>query len=260
MEEHPSKSKPRDRRADLLATVGIAKSLAVYYGLPHRAWQFKRFYAQFVSPEDLVFDVGAHVGNRLRALARLGARVVAVEPHPALARLLRWLYQDWPNVTVVEEAIGNHTGETILYASRLNPTLSTASSEWAQTVAATPGFARVAWDRSFAVPATTLDALIAEFGLPTYCKLDIEGSEYPALQGLSNSIPLISFEYIPAAVDGAESCLKRLQELGAYEFSWTVGESVQLRSVPWISGPQMVHQLRALSSNHRSGDVYARLR
>ena len=45
--------------------------------------------AQFVRPGDLVFDVGAHVGDRIAAFRRLGARVVAVEPQPALVRTLQ---------------------------------------------------------------------------------------------------------------------------------------------------------------------------
>ena len=52
----------------------------------------ERLYAEFVKPGDLVFDIGAHVGDRVRAFRRLGARVIAIEPQPALARTLRLLY------------------------------------------------------------------------------------------------------------------------------------------------------------------------
>lgn len=259
MGEQPSNPKPHNPPADLRALIGIAKSLAIYYGLPHRAWQFKRFYSQFVRPSDLVFDVGAHVGNRLRALAGLEARVVAVEPHPTFATMLRRLYGGRPSITIVEKAIGNRTGETVLHASRLHPTVTTASSHWAKSVAAAPGFTRVTWDRSYTVAATTLDALIAEFGHPTYCKLDVEGSEYRALLGLSRSIPLISFEYIPAAIEEAVRCLGRLQQLDSYKFNWTVGESVRLRSASWVPASEMVQQLRALSPGDRSGDIYAQV-
>ena len=44
---------------------------------------------QFVKPGDLVFDIGAHLGNRTRAFVALGCRVVAVEPQPHVARMLR---------------------------------------------------------------------------------------------------------------------------------------------------------------------------
>ena len=40
--------------------------------------------ASSCTPGDLVFDIGAHVGDRVAAFRRLGARVVAVEPQPAL--------------------------------------------------------------------------------------------------------------------------------------------------------------------------------
>ena len=51
-----------------------------------------RLYGKFVRPGDLVFDVGAHVGDRVASFQRLGARVVAVEPQPAMVRALRLLY------------------------------------------------------------------------------------------------------------------------------------------------------------------------
>ncbi len=47
------------------------------------------FYGEFVRPGDLAFDIGAHVGDRIGSFRRLGARVVAVEPQPALVRTLR---------------------------------------------------------------------------------------------------------------------------------------------------------------------------
>ncbi len=45
-----------------------------------------RLYRQFVRPGDLVFDVGAHVGDRVASFQRIGARVVAVEPQPAMVQ------------------------------------------------------------------------------------------------------------------------------------------------------------------------------
>ena len=62
---------------------GVARSLAIYYGRPWRFPVMDAFYARLVRPGDLCFDLGAHVGNRVRSWRRLGAHVVAVEPHPA---------------------------------------------------------------------------------------------------------------------------------------------------------------------------------
>ena len=51
-----------------------------------------RLYGGFVRRGDLVFDVGAHVGDRVASFRRLGARVVAVEPQPAMAKVLKLFY------------------------------------------------------------------------------------------------------------------------------------------------------------------------
>ena len=70
----------------------VLRSLRIYYGDRRRRAAMDRLYAQFVKPGDLVFDVGAHVGDRVGAFRRLGARVVAVEPQPALVTTLKLIY------------------------------------------------------------------------------------------------------------------------------------------------------------------------
>ena len=71
-----------------------------------------RLYAQFVRPGDLVFDIGAHVGDRIACFRRLGARVVAVEPQPALVKTLRLLYGRDRAVTIEPVAVGAQAGSS----------------------------------------------------------------------------------------------------------------------------------------------------
>lgn len=56
----------------------LQRSLDVYYGDPRRDAAMDRLYAQFVKPGELAFDVGSHVGDRIGAFRRLGAKVVAL--------------------------------------------------------------------------------------------------------------------------------------------------------------------------------------
>jgi hypothetical protein len=79
--------------------VGLVRSLTVYHVVPLRQRRLRRLYGQFVRPGDLVFDIGAHVGNRVRAFAALGCRVVALEPQPDFARLLRAFFRRSAHVT-----------------------------------------------------------------------------------------------------------------------------------------------------------------
>src|ERR1700736_1725036 len=95
------------------AARGVIRSLRIYYGDRQRRSALDRHYARFASKGDLVFDIGSHVGDRVAAFRRLGARVVAVEPQPALATTLRLLYGRDKAVTLEATAVGGSAGTTV---------------------------------------------------------------------------------------------------------------------------------------------------
>ncbi|HSD53145.1 MAG TPA: FkbM family methyltransferase [Burkholderiales bacterium] len=239
---------------------GVARSLAVYYGIPFRTRRLARLYAPFVAPGGLAFDVGAHAGSRVRAFRRLGARVVAVEPQPDFVRLLEALYGRDPEVAIAAAAVGRASGEATLHASERTPTVTTLSPAWAARVGADASFRGVRWLPGARVPVTTLDALIAAHGRPDFVKLDVEGYESEALAGLSAPVVALSFEYLAAARDVALDCVDRLCALGNYEYNWSRGERQRLAERAWLEAGAIRAFLRALPAGAGSGDVYARLR
>ena len=241
-------------------SLGLLRSLVLYYGNPLKLRRMERFYAQFIAPGDLCFDLGSHVGNRLLVWSRLGARVVAVEPQPQCMALLRRWYGRRPNITLVEEAVGAAPGVETLWISDAAPTVTTLSRAWIHAVERTDSFSRVRWQAAAPVPVTTLDALIARFGRPAFCKIDIEGYELEALTGLSQPLPALSFEYNPATKTAALACVERLMKLAAYEFNWSRGEEHRWRAASWLSASAMNERIAALTAAERSGDVYARRR
>lgn len=115
------------------------------------------------------------------------------------------------------------------------------------------------WNEQVQVTVTTLDALIAQYGIPAFCKIDVEGAELDVLNGLSQALPALSFEYIPAIIETAIGCINRLSELGNYEYNWRVSEFPRLRSSVWLDSLGMISHLRDMSPSDNSGDVYARL-
>ena len=121
-----------------------------------------------MNPGDLCFDVGAHVGNHIRTMLKLGAQVVAVEPQPRFQWLLRRLYGDNPKVALIDEALGAAPGEAELYVSSRFPTVTTLSRDWIASVGRAASFSEVSWDSRVTVGVTTLDSLIAQYGLPAY--------------------------------------------------------------------------------------------
>lgn len=240
-------------------TVGIARSLVIYHGIPLRQRRLRRLYAQFVSTGDLAFDIGAHAGNRTRALAALGCRVVAVEPQADLAAMLRRFFGGSSRVTVLQALMGAHVGRQTLWVSERHPTVATAATDWRDARAAEPGFAAVSWDTAVEVDSTTLDATIAKFGEPAFIKIDVEGFEPSVLAGLSRPIRTVSFEYLPGALEQVEECAAALSALGPYEFNWSSGETFVLASPRWVTAAGLIAALRTPAAQRRSGDVYARL-
>jgi len=239
--------------------LGLARSLAIYHGIPLRQRRLRRLYAQLTAPGDLVFDVGAHAGSRVRAFASLGCRVIAIEPQPDFAWLLRRLFAHQRRVEVVEAGVSDAVGRASMSVSERMPTVTTLATPWRESRATEPDFARVQWNHRLEIPTTTLDALVERFGLPAFVKIDVEGAEPAVLAGLSRAVPAMSFEYLSRALDHVESCLARLAALGPYRYNWSAGESYRFGSTEWLTGRELLEQIPVAAHAPRHGDVYARL-
>jgi FkbM family methyltransferase len=239
--------------------LGLARSVAMYHAIPWRRRRMRRLYAGFVGRGDLVFDVGAHAGNRAAAFAQLGCRVIALEPQPDFAKLLRTLFKSSARVEVLELAVCERAGRAELSISERTPTVTTIEREWRDRRSVEPDFAGVRWNRRVEVETTTLDRLIGKYGVPAFVKIDVEGSEPAVLDGLSSPVRALSFEYLPRAADQVRSCLAQLERLGQYGFNWSRGESYRLESSTWMNREQLLRDLQSPRAQVTSGDVYARL-
>src|SRR5262245_53015084 len=133
---------------------GVWRSLGIYYGWHQRrrASAMDELHRRFVKRGDLVFDIGAHVGDRVASFRRIGARVVAVEPQPALAAAISMFYQHGllagGNVFVERMAVGRKVGEVQLMINTDNPTVTTASSAFVKAAKYAPGWQGQRWDKS----------------------------------------------------------------------------------------------------------------
>ena len=238
---------------------GLLRSFVVYWR-PGRQPGLRRLYAPFVRAGDVVFDVGAHLGDRSVAFAALGARVVALEPQPSVAAWLRRIVGRNPRIVLRTEAVGAATGTARLAISRRTPTVSTLADGWRVSMTEShPGFENVSWDDSVEVSVTTLDALIAIYGIPSFCKIDVEGFEAEVLAGLSQPVPALSVEFVAGDADGVEACLERLRTLGVYRYNVVLGEGRDFVFDAWRDGESMLAWLAGGAGGASSGDVYARL-
>jgi FkbM family methyltransferase len=235
----------------------VLRSLRIYYGNRTRRVAMDRLYGQFVRAGDLVFDVGAHVGDRVGSFRRLGARVVAVEPQPPLVTTLKLRYGLNRNVTIEPAAIGRESGSVTLQLNIDNPTVSTASDAFVRAAEGAPGWENQAWTKTIEVPLTTLDALIERHGPPAFIKIDVEGFEAEALAGLSRPVKALSFEFTTIQRDVALGCLVRCTALGYRRYKAALGESQTFVEERWQTVDEIARWLRELPLEANSGDIYA---
>lgn len=217
----------------------------------------KALYGIFLKPGSLAFDIGSHLGNRIRAFAGLGARVVALEPASESYRFIRKRYGSRENITCVHGAAGTYDGTAVLYKDPKNPTLSTVSPSWMNRMKTKRSFRNVAWREKEQVPMITLDGLIGKYGTPDFCKIDTEGTEDQVLAGCSEPLPAVSFEYLPMEKETALRCLRHLEQLGRYRYNVSVRETMRFRWADWAGGDEISRYLDGLTEDAPSGDVYA---
>lgn len=240
--------------------LGILRSVAAYYWKPFNKRKLMKFYGQFVEPGSLCFDIGAHLGNRTNAWLALGAKVIAVEPQPICFNYMKQKFAGNKAAILLELAVGERAGYAEMHISAATPTVSTlANPEWRQIINEDTPY-EVKWEKQQQVKIVTLDNLITQYGMPAFCKIDVENYELEVLLGLSQPIPALSFEFYPATIQNTIKCINRLEILGEYEYNWSTAESQQFNTASWLTATEMIDIFKNYTRKDKYGDCYARLK
>lgn len=235
---------------------GLIRSLVVYYN-PKRLRSWRLFYKKVLRPNDIVFDVGAHVGTRARAMRRAGAKVIALEPQAPFNRFLKLTLP--PDITLIDAAVGSAEQEAEMSVSSRHPTVSSLRTDFVSDAQTAHGFEHVRWDSKQRVQVVTLDGLIRDHGLPSYIKIDVEGFELEVLSGLSQPVPMLSVEYLPGFLHLANKVLDRIEQLGDYSFNPVVGEKANFLWDRWRDAQEVRKWLNELPKDGSSGDLFCRV-
>jgi FkbM family methyltransferase len=208
-------------------------------------------YARFLKSGDLCFDIGANIGRKSTIFLELGARVVAVEPSPDTGLELEARLGGNPRLTIVHAAVADAPGSAKLHVNTaVGGLISSFRSDWSR------GF-----DAALEVPLTTLDLLIATYGVPAYCKIDVEGFELEVLRGLTQPIPVISIEYTNdnpdrKALHVTLDCLRYLQRFGDALVNFTPYDESRFLYDDWVPLSESEPRLYQVVEHTGWGDLF----
>ncbi len=226
------------------------------YGRP-LAWRHNEllFYRSLLGtpPRDpLIFDVGAHRGQRTDVFLRLGARVIAIEPDPSNQRLLAAKYSrgrlGGKHVTVFGKAVSDGSDVATMWVHEPGSGLNSLSQKWVRTLGCDDRRfgGTVAFAGRRQVETTTLDSLVSSFGVPLYIKVDVEGHEPSVLRGLKHPVPFLSFEVnLPEFLPEGLECvgiLGRVAEGG--RFNWSGDCQGAFALTEWLNATEFALSLR----------------
>jgi FkbM family methyltransferase len=208
----------------------------------------REFYSAFIQPGDLVFDVGANLGNYAKAFCQIGATVVAIEPDPRNVRVLRKRMQK-EQVRIEQCALGSNEGTAELRIALDRDDVSTLSDRWAENTKAN-------WQGTVQVQVRTLDSIANRYGVPKYVKVDAEGYDAEVLRGMSFRPQMVSFEFLCVDMRIARECIELLRE---WSFNFVVEEEARFELDHWVSGNEILAEISSLSAGVQYGDVFAKI-
>ncbi len=202
-------------------TYSLVQRYIYYFGIwePH----LTRWIQSRLRPGDVFVDVGANVGYFTLLASRLvgpGGGVVAIEASPEIFDELRdnVARNDASNVRAVNVAVADRPGALTLYPG---DALTTTSRAWADLMHLAAGPT---------VPALPLSDILedSEVGRVRFIKIDVEGGEWPVVQGMLGLLDRVSpevevmVEVTPVAIQAhgktCEDVLDALRQRGFHPY------------------------------------------
>jgi FkbM family methyltransferase len=133
--------------------------------------------------EKLIYDVGAHKGEDTEFYLKKGFAVVAIEAIPEFCVLLEQKFSKFVRegqLKILNVAVSKAAGPIDFYIDEKVSVWGTANRDWVErNISLGAGKTR-----KISVETRPLVDIINEYGVPRYCKIDIEGNDLDALKSL----------------------------------------------------------------------------
>jgi FkbM family methyltransferase len=187
-----------------------------------------------VVDQNLIFDVGAHLGEDTEFYVHKGFKVIAIEANPEACHLIAKRcpeYIENKQLLVINGAVSNRSGKINFYINNDRTQWGTAKPGWVARNKA------LGWGRTVRVEVETvrLPELMASTGVPYYCKIDIEGNDLIALRSLAQVATRPPFVSIESEIRSWERLVEEFvafDQLGYRYFNLVDQSMVPLQTCP----------------------------
>ena len=130
--------------------------------------------------EDLIYDVGMNNGDDTAYYLSLGFRVVAIDANPELVERAKSRFANEiasQRLIILNVGIADREGQLPFW-------ICDANSRWSSF-----NRAYASWGNSpnhpIQVPCTRFETIVAQYGVPLFCKIDIQGNDCLCLEGFN---------------------------------------------------------------------------
>ncbi len=161
--------------------------------------------------DDLIYDVGMNNGDDTAYYLHRGFRAVAVEADPELCKIAATRFekeiQD-SRLQIVNVGIAAQPGLLDFWICETNRVWNSFDRK----IASRDGLPH----HSIQIPCQTFDWILANYGIPHFLKIDIEGYDYLCIEALKRASDLPT--YVSVELGNLERFLSQLSELGYHGF------------------------------------------
>lgn len=202
---------------------------------------------------DLIYDIGLHRGEDTEFYLKKGYRVVAFEANPSLVQECKSKFAselETGKLRIVEGAITpNFSSEKVTFYINSRASIwGTVEPDWAERNAE-KGFS----SEAIKLDAVDIAAVMTEFGVPYYMKIDVEGVDLFVLESLHQFPDRPKYVSIESEKVEFQDLIREfdiLESLGYKKF-----KVVQQRNIPGmniesshLSGSNFLHTFKDFSS------------